>query len=160
MARPSKAAAVLDDEKKSHRTKAEMKQRKEAERAAFTGLPIRENQEVRRDKIAHKEFQRVTELLTAVGKNDALYESVINDYCMYKSDILRYTKLRKEIEDNENIDGSQRYKLIIDYDKQAEIYRKKRFDIEKENGFTIASAMRAIPKKPEVKKNPLLEALE
>lgn len=47
----------------------------------------------------------------------------------------------------------------MDADKQIEVYRAKRFAIEKENGFTIASALRAIPKKPETKINPLLDAL-
>ena len=159
MARPSKAVSVLTDEKKSHRTKAELKQRGQAERAALTGLPIRESPDVQSDAIAHIEFLRVTELLSAVDKNDALYESVINDYCMYKSDISRYMKMRSDIEKDDTIDAAKRYKLIVDCDRQAETYRKKRFDIEKENGFTIASAMRAIPKKVDQKKNPVMEVL-
>ena len=99
------------------------------------------------------------ELLTAVGKNDALYESVINDYCMYKSDISRYIKMRNEIENDEDIKGVDRYRIIVDCDKQIQSFQKKRFDIEKENGFTIASAMRSIPKKTESGENPLLKAL-
>ena len=122
-------------------------------------LPIRESPDVQSDAIAHIEFLRVTELLSAVDKNDALYESVINDYCMYKSDISRYMKMRRDIDKDETIDAAKRYKLIVDCDRQAETYRKKRFDIEKENGFTIASAMRAIPKKVDQKKNPVMEVL-
>ena len=154
IARPSKATENL----KYHATKAELAQRKAAEKASLSGLLIRESQEVAADECAHAEFLRVSELLSAVGKNDAMFEAVINDYCLYKSDIARYMRLRQEIEHAEHV-GAQRYKLLLDYDKQIEAYRKKRFDIEKENGFTVASAMRAIPKKPVEQKNPLLEAL-
>ena len=68
-------------------------------------------------------------------------------------------KMRSDIEKDDTIDAAKRYKLSVDCDRQAETYRKKRFDIEKENGFTIASAMRAIPKKVEQKKNPVMEVL-
>ena len=159
MARPSKSSAVLASEKKSHRTKSELRQRELAEKAALTGLSIRESPDVRGDAIAHEEFIRVTELLSAVDKNDALYESVINEYCLYKSDIVRYGQMRRDIEQDTEMNSAARYKLILELDRQSEAYRKKRFDIEKENGFTIASAMRAIPKKAETKRNPILEAL-
>lgn len=156
MARPSKASENL----KYHATKAEMAQRIAAEKAAFSGLPIRESCEVTADEYAHAEFLRVSELLTAVEKNDAMFEAVINDYCMYKSDIARCLRLRESIENDDSVNSAQRYKLLLDCDKQMETYRKKRFDIEKENGFTVASAMRAIPKKPIIQGNPLLEALK
>ncbi len=154
MARPSKTTENL----KRHATKAELAQRKAAEKASLSGLPIRESQEVAADECAHAEFLRVSELLSAVGKNDAMFEAVINDYCTYKSDIARYIRLREDIEKDRDV-GAQRYKLLLDYDKQIEAYRKKRFDIEKETGFTVASAMRAIPQKTVEPKNPLLEAL-
>ena len=44
MARPSKAVSVLTDEKKSHRTKAELKQRGQAEKATLTGLDVYKRQ--------------------------------------------------------------------------------------------------------------------
>ena len=159
MARPSKSTTVLKAENKSHRTKAELQQREKAEQAALTGLPLREVAEVEKDEIAHAEFVRVQELLSAVGKNDALYEAVINDYCLYKADISRYMTMREEMENDTELAGKDYYKLVMDVDKQIEAYRKKRFDIEKENGFTIASAARSIPKRVENKDNPLLEAL-
>ena len=159
MARPSKSASVIKSEGKSHRTKAEILQREQAEKSALTGFPMRENADVAENEISHSEFIRVQELLSAVGKNDALYESVINDYCMYKSDISRYIKMRNEIENDEDIKGVDRYRIIVDCDKQIQSFQKKRFDIEKENGFTIASAMRSIPKKTESGENPLLKAL-
>ena len=155
MARPSSSASTL----KSHATKAELKQRQEAEKSALSGIGIKESVEVKDDAIAHAEFKRVLRLLKAVGKNDALYEAVINDYCMYKSDIARYVQMRQDIEQDGTIEGPPRYTLITNCDKQMEVYRKKRFDIEKENGFTIASALRSIPKKVDTKENPLVKAL-
>lgn len=143
---------------KRHSTKDELEQRRAAEQAALTGIPIREMVEVKSSNAAHAEFARIIELLTAAGKNDALYEAVINEYCLYKADILRYMELRERIENDESL-GTKRYKLILDADKQIEQYRAKRFAIEKENGFTIASALRAIPKKPTESRDPLLEAL-
>lgn len=155
MARPSKAVNNI----KKHLTEAEKVQRGAAEKASLTGLQIRESEDVKTDPVAHAEFTRVRGLLSAVEKDDALFEAVINDYCQYKSDISRYVKMRREIEADHSIEGSSRYKLIMDCDKQAEVFRKKRFDIEKENGFTIASALRSIPKKVEPDSNPLLKAL-
>ena len=155
MARPSKSI----DNIKSHATKAEIKQRKEAEKAALSGIKIRKSAEVEQDAVANAEYERVIELLTAVGKNDALYEAVINEYCLYKSDVLRYTEMRQAIMDDDSVEGAAKYKLVLDCDKQIEVYRKKRFDIEKENGFTIASALRSIPKQVNVKENPLAKAL-
>ncbi len=173
MARPGKAAAVIEDEGRSHRTKGELEQRKTAEKAALTGLPMRESPEVKQDTVAHKEFCRVRKLLTAVGKNDALYEAVMNDYCRFKSDIARYTAMREDVQkdlaalDDEEMDIVERYKLkaslvkqIMDCDQRIQAFQKKRFDIEKENAMTISSAIRSIPKTVAEKKNPLLEVIE
>lgn len=172
MARPSKSVEVLKSEKKSHRTKAELSRREAAERAALTGFPLRENAEVKKNPAAHAEFIRVRKLLTAVGKNDALFESVINDYCTYKAEILRYTAYRQSIQADldglagADLDPETRYNLrikmrreIMDCDKQIQTFQKKRFDIEKENGMTIAASLRSIPKQAEKQENPLLEAL-
>ena len=155
MARPSKAIANT----KRHNTKSETLQREAAEKAALTGIPIRESAEVKTNAIAHGEYLRVIELLSAAGKNDALYEAVINDYCMYKADIMRYMEMRERIENDETISGKEYYVLVMNADKQIEAYRAKRFSIEKENGFTIASALRAIPKKVDQNRDPLLDAL-
>lgn len=159
MARPSKSTDVLKAEGKSHRTKAEMAQREAAEKALLTGIAMRENSDVKKDKVAHREYQRVIKILTAIGKNDALFESVINDYCRLESDIQRYRELRNELEKDETISGSTRYELIAKYDMQIEKYRKQRRDIEKENGMTIASSARSIPKTPTKAVNPLMEVL-
>ena len=156
MARPSNHT----DTTKKHLTKEEIDQRKQGELALLSGIEIRISETTLKDKIAKQEFERVLEILTAVGKNDALYEAVINDYCMYKSDIERYTKYRKNAEkdikslEKMEIDPIEKFKIkdnmqknIGNYDRQIQTFQKKRFDIEKETGFTVASALRSIPKK-------------
>ena len=160
MARPSKTVDVIEKEGKSHRTKAELNSRREAEQAALTGIKMREYPEVKESEVAHREFARVKRILSSVGKNDAIYEAVINEYAMLKADIDRYVALRKRLEEDEHSDAGKTAKLIIEVDRQIDKYKRRRFDIEKENGMTIASSLRAIPKKPEKKINPLLEALK
>ncbi len=160
MARPSKTVDVIEKEGKSHRTKEELRVRKEAEQAALTGIKMREYPEVKDDEVAHREFARVRRILSSVGKNDAIYEAVINEYAMLKSDIDRYTKLRNSLDGDESIKGADKIKLELSCDDRIDKFKRRRFDIEKENGMTIASSLRAIPKKPEKKANPLLEALK
>lgn len=160
MGRPPKTVEILEKEGKSHRTKSELGLRREAEQAALTGIKMREYPETRENDAAHREFARVRRILSSVGKNDAIYEAVINEYAMLKADIDRYLILRDKLEEAEGIQAKERYKLILDCDKQIDKYKRRRFDIEKENGMTIASSLRAIPKKPEKKANPLLEALK
>ena len=160
MARPSKTVDLIEIEGKSHRTKAEIATRKAAEAAQLSGIRIREAQEVKEDPVAHREYLRIIKILTSVKKNDAVYEAVINEYCLLKSDIERYMDLRKRIQEDKSIPAKELYKLTIDCDRQIDKYKRRRFDIEKENGMTIASSLRSIPKKPEKKSNPLLEALQ
>jgi len=160
MARPSKTVDVIEKEGKSHRTKEELRIRKEAEQAALTGIKMREYPEVKDDEVAHREFCRVRRILSSVGKNDAIYEAVINEYAMLKSDIDRYTKLRNRLDEEEGIREADKIKLELACDDRIDRFKRRRFDIEKENGMTIASSLRAIPKKPEKKANPLLEALK
>ncbi|MEA5151974.1 MAG: hypothetical protein VB039_05170 [Oscillospiraceae bacterium] len=147
------------DEKKSHRTKAELNQRRAEEQAILTGIKMHEAVDVKDDPAAHKEFRRVIKILGAVGKNDALYEAVINTYCRYESDIERYARLREQIENDAEMKSDSRYKLILECDGKIDKFRRKRFDIEKENGMTIASSARAIPKTINKPPNPLLDIL-
>ena len=155
-------------------TKTEREYLENAEKATLSGMPIREFKRTKKDKIAHKEFVRVKELLSAVGKNDAMYEAVINDYSMYLSDIERYRKYRisfeediDSLDDCEDIEPSDllhlraKYKEhILTCDKQISALQRKRFEIEKETGFTVASSLRSIPKKKEPEEDPLAEALK
>lgn len=80
MARPSKPVAVLESEKKSHRTKAELEQREKGEAALLSGKRCFERESVRGNPVAHKEYQRLIKLMRAIGKDDALYAPEYNRY--------------------------------------------------------------------------------
>ena len=161
MARPSSSVDTIS----KNMTAEERAARAAAEQAALSGIKIRKSAEVKADPVATKEFNRVIKLLDAVGKNDAMYEAVINDYCMYKSDITRYRKYIVDAEkdldavyDIDDMESSERYQLknkirseIASHDKQINTLQRKRFEIEKETGFTVSSALRNIPKKPATK---------
>ena len=81
MPTPPKPHIVLLNEGKSHRTKAELEQRKKEEEALVTGEKLKERKETRQSPVAHKEFRRIIKLLEKIQKNDALYEPIINRYC-------------------------------------------------------------------------------
>lgn len=180
MPTPAKPVSVLEAEKKSHRTKAELKQRQEHEEALATGEILKERKDVKSNPIAHKEFLRINKLLKTIGKNDAIYEAVINRYCMLQAECYDFEDKResfyKGIEELENdkdqlIESGEMslasyYRMknnlqstIINLDKQIQSKRKMMFDIERENIMTIAAALRSIPKKIEREENPLLKAL-
>lgn len=162
MARPSKSVDVLESEGKSHRTKAELAARKAAEKAFATGRPLKERPEVKEDAVAHKEFLRITKLLESVGKNDALFEPIINRYCLLQAECMGLIKNRAQFErdldalyEDEDVDADNRYRLavkmqqnILDIDKDMQSKRKMILDIEKECSMTISAAMRTVPKQP------------
>lgn len=175
MGRPSKSTDVLKSEGKSHRTKAELAAREAAEKAILTGEQIREFPSVKKDSAAHKEFLRVRKLLNAVGKNDALYEAIINRYCELKAEIDYLALMRSETQaaladlraERGDLDTETYYRLqsslqkqILDTDSRIQQKRKMCMDIEKECAMTVASAMRSIPKTPQEKPSLLKEALE
>lgn len=159
MPRPSKSSEIIEKEGKSHRNKAEIEARRKAEAASLSGIKMREFPETKEDPVAHAEYRRVSRILSAVGRNDAIYESAINEYCTLKADIARYEEIRKRMEEDENLSADKRYDLLLGCDKQIDRYKRRRWEIEKENAMTIASSLRAIPKKPDAVNNPLLEAL-
>lgn len=176
MPTPSKPAEVIEAEKKSHRTKAELSQRKKEEQALLTGQKLKESKEVKEDKVAHKEFLRLEKLLGNIKKNDAIYEQSINRYCLLTAECtrIRESKERFERDLDELMNSKEEFgdsvsqyfkmkisiqKNIIALDKQLQSKRKMLLDLEKENAMTVASALRTIPKKPEKKNNELLEAL-
>lgn len=172
MARPSKPANIIAIENVSHRTKAEMKARTDAEKSALTGVSMSMSFVARDHKIAAKEFRRIKTLFTSIGKDDAIYESVINRYCLiyeeckdfevkresFYHNMLELEESKDELIDKDEMSLSSYYKMkynmqkaIIDLDKQVQAKRKMLLDIEKENIMTIQSALRSIPKKPEEK---------
>lgn len=186
MPTPPKPASVLKEEGKSHRTKAELSQREKGEKAVVSGKIFRERKEVKENKAAHTEFLRINKLMKDMGKNDALYEPVMNRYCMLQAECRdmeerqeEFYSLVQELRDNfreasQGMDPDKKAALLLQFtaqiakvnativnlDKQIQAKRKMLLDIEKENVMTVASSLRSIPKKPENKKNPLLEALE
>jgi len=167
--RPPKPVSVLKFEKKSHRTKAELKAREEAESQLLTGVKMKPWPEVRESKSAKKEFNRVTKLLEKIGHNDALHEAVINRYCILVSECKQAEVTIRELRDNINelaqaksageIDFLQYLQergaiqnLIIAWDKKLMDKRKMLLQIEKESVMTILGALRSIPKKAPKKK--------
>ena len=180
MGRPGKPAAVIEQEKRSHRTKAELEARAEGEKALLSGNVLFEREEVKQDKTAHGEFLRLSRLMKAIGKNDALYAPVINRYCMLYAECEDYrlkkerlyetaVELEKKFDELPGLDYDEMiafskqltalHKAIAGYDGMIMQKRKAMFDIEKENCMTVAAALRAIPKAAEKEENPLIKAL-
>ena len=48
-----------------------------------------ERENVKADPVAHAEYKRVSALMKAVGKDDALYSAIVNRYCELFSEIDR-----------------------------------------------------------------------
>lgn len=175
--RPPKPVAVLKFEKKSHRTKAELEVREKAENQLLTGIQLKAWPEVRESKIANKEFNRLKKLLKIINHNDALHEAVINRYCIMVAECKQaeqtINQLHNDVSELSKIknDGlieyidfiNERGKLqdrMIAWDKKLMDKRKMLLQIEKESVMTILGALRAIPKKPEEKKDsPMAEYL-
>lgn len=181
MGRPSKSVKNI----KKHLTKAEKIQRETAERELMTGKALKERAEVKENPIAHREFMRINRLLSAIGKNDAMYERIINQYCLLQAECVDLERVKEEfrasreelkeeyeagkIGENvrEGLTPSAYYKLIstmqgniIALDRQVHQKQKMMLDIEKECAMTISAAMRSIPKETGKKENPLLAVLK
>lgn len=186
MPRPSKSYTVITSEKKSHRTKAELAQRKKGEEALLSGKRIKELPEVKENEEAHKAFRHAKSLLTAIEKDDDLYGATINRYCLITAEVTQLQKDREYYQDTlkemredlhdikEQVkDPGEYIQLLADIgrsmakitasissiDRTIQQKRKMLLDIEKESSMTIAAALRLVQKKPEEKKNALLEAL-
>lgn len=170
---------VLIEENKSHRTKKELQQRKQAEEQLFTGKTLKEWPEIKQNDVAHKEFSRLKKLLKAIGKDDDIFAGTINRYCLLVAECKDFEEKREatcqrissmeehqsEFEEKGEMTDYFRTiamleKHLVDIDKQIQSKRKMLFDIEKENLMTVAAALRSIPKKPDKKKSRLEEALE
>ena len=172
-----KPYAVLVNEQKSHRTKAELETRKAAEAAALTGVEMREAPCVKADPAAHKCYARIRKLMKSIGKADAMYEAIVNRYCTLTSEEERLHKERERIEKRQDMldewmkngeiepdnyaEQAQRLtNQLLAVDKDLQQKRKMLLDIEKECMMTVASALRAIPKKPEkLPKDPMMDIL-
>ena len=165
MPTPPKPFVVLSSEGKSHRTKKELRERKVSEDALITGRPMREFSDVRTDPDAHERFKKINALLKGIGKNDAIYEGVINRYCLLHSECLSLNRRKNEVnedlrvmstpESRASMEPTEYYKmrerlaaLIVSLDRQLQTKRKMMLDIEKENIMTIAASLRSVPKTP------------
>jgi len=163
MGRPTKPLTLVS----GHRTKDELKVRRDAESALITGVPIKISTDVKNNPIASKEFRRIKKLLASIGKDDDLYGQIINTNCLLIAECEqinetkdRFIKTLDEFEDSdEELDYSEKVRMkiklqdqILSCDKQLMAKRKMILDISKENVMTVQSALRSIPKKPEEKK--------
>ncbi len=173
MARPSKPYTLVE----GHRTKDELKIRREAEAAMLTGTPMKMTREIRGSKIAAAEFRRLKKLLAGIGKDDDLYSQIINTHCILVAECQQiqdvrdqFVKSKEELQEDyqngitgdpiqDGMKATEYYRLlarlagaIIGCDKQLMAKRKMILDIDKENILTIQSALRSIPKKPKEKK--------
>lgn len=175
MGRPAKTAEVIRLEGKSHRTKKELATRQQAEDALLTGQQILETADLKKDKVAHKEFLRIRRLLRLIKKDDELYGAPARRYCVNASKLkdaedaildLKHDleELKKDKDDFE--DKAEYYRLltkledsITKKEQLSQGIRREMTDFEKENCMTIRSSIRTIPKKPETKTNALREAL-
>ena len=72
MPTPPKPFLLLKSEGKSHRTKAEMKLREDGEKSLCSDEKMNVKKEVKNNKIAKKEFKRISDLLSNIDKDDAL----------------------------------------------------------------------------------------
>ncbi|MCI7301311.1 hypothetical protein NIA71_01260 [Ihubacter massiliensis] len=170
----TKPYLVLEQEKKSHRTKDEIMQRREAEKATITGQKMKEWPEIRENKVAHKEFLRTKKVLEAIDKFDEIFAPVVNRYCLLQAECKDfkekrehfYQNIQKLEEDYENDPGCMKPKeyhqlqaqmetVLISCDKQVQAKRKMLLDLEKEMCLTVASALRSIPKKAKKEEDPL-----
>ncbi|MCC2864905.1 hypothetical protein LK494_03090 [Anaerovorax odorimutans] len=170
----TKPYLVLEQEKKSHRTKDEIRQRREAEKATITGQKMKEWAEIRENKVAHKEFLRTKKVLEAIDKFDEIFAPVVNRYCLIHAECKDFEEKREQFyrniqkleEDYENDPGCMKQKeyhqlqaqmetVLINCDKQVQAKRKMLLDLEKEMCLTVASALRSIPKKQKKAEDPL-----
>ena len=160
--RPTKPLVLIQ----GHRTKAELAVREEGEKKLLTGIALKEWPEVKKDPVAHKEFLRLKKVLKSINKDDALHESVINRYCVLRSEEVGIENLKNKCEEDLEIilDGyksgeidfptyfeqkGKTQNLFLELDRKIMEKRKMMFAIEKENVMTIQSALRSIPKAPE-----------
>jgi hypothetical protein len=163
--RPTKPLSLVG----GHRTKAEKAVRAKAESALLTGQTMREWKSTEDSPVAHKHFIRIRKLLKAIGKNDALYESAINRYCVLLAEVAGFERMMLELQtliddlaarrDEMELDDYIQRMMglndqILKTNQAIQAKRKMLLDIEKENIMTIASSLRSIPKKPAEKDQP------
>lgn len=179
--RSSKPVAVLEQEGRSHRTKAELEARRKAEAALLTGEHFKEQKKVKATPAAHHEFLRLRKLLTKIEKHDALFEGVVNRYCLITAEVEELVEERTfmaeliaEAKDRVEKDEEATAADITDMMRTVQSFygklmrldatiaekRKMLLSLEKEMCLTVAAQLRSIPKTEEKASSPLLDALK
>lgn len=167
MSTPPKSHLVLATEGKSHRTKEEMRVRKEAEEDLLSGETMTMTSEVKANKKAAKEFRRLKKIFAEIQKDDAIYSSVINRYCLLTAEVSELIETRDSInykmqvvDSIEDLEMAEKIVLLgnlvsmlkaVDY--QLKVKRDQMLAIEKDNAMTILGALRTVPKKLPSKKS-------
>lgn len=168
MPRAAKPVSVLMAEGKSHRTKAELQQRQECEAALLSGTPLFEREAVKNNPTAHAEYERLSILMSAIDKNDALYAPAINRYCelfaeeqrlkeklqhleeLFEKIETKFEEMYDELEFDELKEFTKQFtalcRQINSIDAQIMHKRNAQGKIESENCMTVAAALRSIPK--------------
>lgn len=185
MPTPGKPIKVITSEGKSHVTKKQIDARERAEASTLSGVGLKERPEVKNNTVAHKEFLRLSKLLKTLNKDDAVYEPVINRYCLIQAEctdleeqkeyFYNLIKMLQQSWRNDLSDLDPEMKAdyyiqfvkeiaklqngIIKLDGNLQTKRRMLFDIERENIMTIAAALRSIPKQEPKQEDALLKAL-
>jgi len=155
MSRYAKSADVLRLERKANDyTLKRIDERERNQAASFTGLRMKESPLVKSDPAAHAIWLRTVRKYRAIGKDDALFEAALNDYCLIRSELLQLTKhrgklgeLADSLEDLREIQGVVRQ--IIEIDKQINAKRKSCRDIEDRYAMSVNATMRVVPPRSE-----------
>jgi septal ring factor EnvC (AmiA/AmiB activator) len=161
--RPPKAHGVIQIEGKSHRTKAELEQRRKGETALATGASIKMTPEVARSPAAAKEFRRLKKLYKTIGQDEALIEGIVNRHCQLHAEcaelearmaelgeaLAALRERRGEMEPKEHIELLGQLNARMDSaDRLLMGKRKMLNDIARESLMTPAAILRGVPRKP------------
>ncbi len=160
MPTPTKPFKVLTTEKKSHRTKAELKMREEGEQSLSTNIKIKERKEVTQNKVAHKEFKRIEKLLENIDKNDAIYEAVINRYCLLQAECSDLEERREECYKLIHELREEQEELLENLSERDDYNTDELIDYKLEYAKSIAkmmSSMLSIDKQIQTKRKMLLD---
>lgn len=165
MGRLPKTATQLRLEGKSHKTKAELAQREQAEQAWRTGWPIECTDEIKADPVAMAEFERVTAILTVYGTNDELFGNRVRRYCTTTSELYsiwdEIKKLQRlAIEHANDKQGPVYDKLADKFERHGLRLCAELREFEHEYGMTVVSSMQmGKAKKEPSAADPLLDIL-
>jgi phage terminase small subunit len=157
--RPGKPTDLILMEGKSHRTKAEIKQRQEVEQALYTGQTFKESMQVKDNEVAHKEFLRLKKLYKNIAFVDALDQQMINRYCLEVANLQRLQEILEET--NELLFDSEDIKTKIALIEQvnriaATMQKSKELLLKYEDRLFLSPAgrIKSIPKSPKPKEKP------